>query len=159
MTGKKFAFRSGDGLRLSVVASTMIVLFGILGALWQSPALAGSEFSWQKDLQKGIGVAHTQHKFVLADVYTDWCGWCKRLDADTFSDHELQTFLNSNFVLVKVNAEDGGAGQKAASEYGVHGYPCGLVFNQDGRLVGRISGYKNASDYRDALTQIMNKGK
>lgn len=41
----------------------------------------------------------------LIDVYTDWCGWCKVMDKNTFSNAEVSTYLNKNFHSVKLNAE------------------------------------------------------
>jgi len=43
-------------------------------------------------------------KFIV-DVYTDWCGWCKRMDATTFSNKEVASYINENFYPVKFNAE------------------------------------------------------
>lgn len=42
---------------------------------------------------------------VFVDVYTDWCGWCKRLDANTFSHPEIVRYMDSMFIAVKLNAE------------------------------------------------------
>ncbi len=42
---------------------------------------------------------------VLIDVYTDWCGWCKRMDSVTFSDPNIVKYVNENFYAVKLNAE------------------------------------------------------
>lgn len=44
-------------------------------------------------------------KPMFIDVYTDWCGWCKRMDATTFQDASIAQYLNSNFYAVKLNAE------------------------------------------------------
>jgi thioredoxin-related protein len=44
-------------------------------------------------------------KKILIDVYTDWCGWCKRLDATTYKDPAVVKFMNENFYAVKLNAE------------------------------------------------------
>ena len=43
----------------------------------------------------------TGKKGVLVDVYTDWCGWCKVMDKQTFTDPEIQKALNENFHVVK----------------------------------------------------------
>lgn len=42
---------------------------------------------------------------VFVDVYTDWCGWCKRMDQTTFAHPEIIKYLNENFYAVKFNAE------------------------------------------------------
>ncbi|HPK09813.1 MAG TPA: DUF255 domain-containing protein [Saprospiraceae bacterium] len=44
-------------------------------------------------------------KKIFVDVYTDWCGWCKRMDKNTFSDPEIIKYMNENFYAVKLNAE------------------------------------------------------
>ncbi len=42
---------------------------------------------------------------IFIEVYTDWCGWCKRLDAVTFADSAVAQYLNENYYPVKFNAE------------------------------------------------------
>lgn len=44
-------------------------------------------------------------KPVFIDTYTDWCGWCKKMDQDTFSDPVIAELLNNKFYPVKFNAE------------------------------------------------------
>src|SRR5690606_27012707 len=44
-------------------------------------------------------------KSLFIDVYTDWCGWCKKMDNTTFKDKEVVSFLNDYFIPVKFNAE------------------------------------------------------
>ncbi len=46
----------------------------------------------------------TKKKFFI-DFYTDWCGWCKRMDSTTFSDPAVAKYMNENFYNVKFNAE------------------------------------------------------
>lgn len=133
-----------------VVMQTALAASALL--ITMATALANPDW---KDVSSGMQVAKQMHKYVLADVYTDWCGWCKKLDRDTFSDPDLSRFLDSKFVCVKANAEDNGPGQRLAAEYGVNGYPCALVFDQDGKLIGRVGGYKDAQGYESALTKIL----
>ena len=44
-------------------------------------------------------------KKLLVDLYTDWCGWCKVMDRQTYSKAEIANYINKNFYPVKLNAE------------------------------------------------------
>jgi thioredoxin-related protein len=46
-----------------------------------------------------------QPKKIFVDVYTDWCGWCKRMDQTTFKDSSLVAYMNEHFYAIKLNAE------------------------------------------------------
>tara|TARA_B100000683_G_C12505062_1_gene558872 strand:+ start:1700 stop:3121 length:1422 start_codon:yes stop_codon:yes gene_type:complete len=56
-------------------------------------------------LQEADSLYQTNPKPLFIDVYTDWCGWCKRMDATTFQDKSIANYLNTNFYPVKLNAE------------------------------------------------------
>jgi thioredoxin-related protein len=43
---------------------------------------------------------------IFVDVYTNWCGWCKKMDKTTFSDSLVQKYGKEKFYFVKLNAED-----------------------------------------------------
>jgi thioredoxin-related protein len=65
-------------------------------------------YTWEE----AIKAAKKSPKKVFVDVYTDWCGWCKRMDKTTFSDPTVAAYLNKNFYPVKFDAE-----QKEAVNY------------------------------------------
>ena len=44
-------------------------------------------------------------KKIIIDLYTDWCGWCKVMDKNTFTDSEVVSIINKNFSPLKFNAE------------------------------------------------------
>ncbi|MFC2090583.1 thioredoxin family protein [Bacteroidota bacterium] len=56
-------------------------------------------------LTEAIELNSIEPRKIIVDVYTDWCGWCKRMDATTFSNEEIAAYINENFYAVKFNAE------------------------------------------------------
>lgn len=56
-------------------------------------------------VQEAIEASKTQPKKIFFDVYTDWCGWCKRMDATTFQHPQIINYMNEHFYAVKFNAE------------------------------------------------------
>jgi thioredoxin-related protein len=46
-----------------------------------------------------------QPRKILIDVYTDWCGWCKKMDANTFDHPYISKYINEKYYAVKLNAE------------------------------------------------------
>lgn len=44
-------------------------------------------------------------KKVFVDVYTNWCGWCKKMDQATFQQAKIAQYMNEHFISVKFNAE------------------------------------------------------
>lgn len=63
-----------------------------------------SQINWIP-FEKAMQLSKEDGKPVLVDVYTDWCGWCKRLDATTYQDSTVVAYVNSHFHAVKFNAE------------------------------------------------------
>ncbi len=57
--------------------------------------------SWEEAIEKN---AHDQRK-ILVDVFTDWCGWCKKMDKATFQNPIIARYINENYYAVKFNAE------------------------------------------------------
>lgn len=56
-------------------------------------------------LEDALQQAKEQPKAIFIDVYTEWCGWCKRLDATTYQDSSFVQYINTNYYCVKLDAE------------------------------------------------------
>lgn len=67
-------------------------------------SLAQTEVQWMT-IEEAIEAQQVEKRKIFIDMYTDWCGWCKRMDATTFQDSEVVKKLNNDFYPVKFNAE------------------------------------------------------
>lgn len=65
---------------------------------------AQEQIRWHT-LNEAIELNKKEPRKFMVDVYTDWCGWCKRMDANTFSNEKIASYLNEHFYAVKFNAE------------------------------------------------------
>lgn len=117
-------------------------------------AASGSGLSWLKSVQPALAEANQSNRLVLIDLYTDWCGWCKKLDKDTYANPQVAQFIASRFVTVRMNAEDGGEGQSLATQLKVGGYPCTVILDANGKYRGRAYGYFTPQEFPDKLTKI-----
>lgn len=123
----------------------------------EAASSGSAESGWNTNFSESLDQAEKEHKLVLADFYTSWCGWCKRLDQTTFADPTFTQYLKEHYVAVKLNAEDHGEGQRTAEKNDVSAYPTGLVFAPNGKVVGRIFGYLNAPEYQAKLVKFAKK--
>jgi thioredoxin-related protein len=65
------------------------------------PASGIKWLTWQEATE----LSKAKPKKIFVDIYTDWCGWCKKMDATTFNDAKVVNYMNENFYAVKFNAE------------------------------------------------------
>ena len=72
-------------------------------------AISTIGFSQEKinwiDYPTAIELQKKDPKPIIVDVYTEWCGWCKKMDATTFSDPQVVKYMNENYYCVKFDAE------------------------------------------------------
>lgn len=57
------------------------------------------------DFESGYEKAKEEGKMIFVDAYTDWCGYCKKMDASTFKDEKVIDLLRNSFVAIKFNPE------------------------------------------------------
>ena len=69
-----------------------------------NPVLAQEKIKWMS-FEEAVEKAEKKPKHIFIDVYTDWCGWCKKMDASTFVDPVIVKLMNKHFYAVKFDAE------------------------------------------------------
>lgn len=115
-------------------------------------AQAAGGIKWAKSYSAAVAEAKATDKLVMIDFYTDWCGWCKRLDKDTYTDSRVIA-LAGRMIPVRVNAEK--EGLQAAQKYRITGFPAILFINGDSEVEGRINGYLPPASFSERMTQFV----
>ena len=86
---------------LAILAIPILILSAFTTA--QNPA-PKSELKWY-GWNEGYAKAVKEGKIVLVDAYTDWCGWCKKMDRDTYTNPNIIKKINEHFIPIKFNPE------------------------------------------------------
>ena len=112
------------------------------------------QLPWLQEYSDALKKAEAEKKPLLIDITTDWCGWSKKMERETFADPAVQKELRS-FVLVRFNPESSDKNQQLADSYGVDGYPTLIVANFRGEQIGETSGYSDAKDLLKFLRRFL----
>jgi thiol-disulfide isomerase/thioredoxin len=117
-----------------------ILLFSIIVSATEIHFLDNPK--WATVLEK----AKKENKPIFFDAYATWCGPCKQMDADTYTDDEVAKFYNENFINVKYDMEKG-EGPMLAERYFVTSYPNLLFIDKEGVLLHRGIGFMVGSKF------------
>ena len=98
---------------------------------------------WTILLQK----AKTQNKVIFVDAYTTWCGPCKTMAKEVFTDSTVAKLYNDHFINTQIDAERG-EGTTFARKYRIRAYPSLLFIDGDGEVVHRATGFHGVDDFK-----------
>lgn len=98
--------------------------------------------TWSEILE----LAKKENKPIFMDCYTVWCGPCKQMAANVFTNPEVAEYFNKNFINVKFDMEKG-EGIELKNRYSVSAYPTFLYIDPNGDVVNRLVGSMPAADF------------
>lgn len=147
----------------------LVILFGL--TVFLTNAQNNSEVNWVS-FEEAIELNKKESKKILVDVYTNWCGWCKKMEATTYKDPAIVDYINKNYYAVKLNAErkdtvklgeqifvnKNPEGKRSPHDLAISllngkmGYPSTVLLDENVQLLNPpISGYLDASSIEPIL--------
>ena len=145
---------------LLLTAVILIVAF-VPGAKKQSnstenkKAETGIQFI-EENWAKAVAEAKKQKKLIFIDAYTSWCGPCKMLKQNTFTDKAAGDFFNKHFINIALDMEKGD-GIAFAQKYQIAAYPTLLIMDADQKSVSVSEGYINPAQLIEFGKYVINK--
>ena len=129
-----------------------------------------SKVQWMS-FEEAVEKSKTEPRKLMIDLYTEWCGWCKRMDSDTFEDDFIAEYLNAHYYPVKFDAEykedivfngktykfikNGRRGyHELAAELanGRLSFPTTVFLDEKQRLIQPLPGYKDPVVFEQIIT-------
>ncbi|MCK9303909.1 MAG: DUF255 domain-containing protein [Bacteroidales bacterium] len=101
-----------------------------------------------------ISIAESRNKLIFLDCYTTWCGPCKGMASEVFTDKIVGEFMNGNFICTKRDMEKG-EGVELNTKYKsfIPGYPTYLLINSDGEVIYQAAGYMKAEKFIQSMKE------
>ena len=123
---------------------------GVLGAI--RDYRYGGDLVWAPGYQKGLAMAQSTHRPMLLSFHSSGCDWCRKMDAETFTDLHVVA-LSHAYVCVRIDAlRDPELSQK----FHVNEFTVTLIADEHGQTLDYLDGYTNAAELSNALLHNTN---
>ena len=134
--------------RLKRITIFLLVCF-ILNAATIESISAQSSIEWQP-YSNGMDSAKNNKKSVFLHFYAKWCGYCAKMEKESFQDNSIAEYLNENFISIRVDVDKE---QNIAEKYNVFALPTTYFFTSSGENLGSVPGYIS----KDRLMAMLKK--
>jgi thioredoxin-related protein len=149
---------------------TYMALIMVFGFLNLSVTGQGKEKIRWYNFEEAVELSSRNPKKILVDIYTDWCGFCKQMDAITFSNEQVAKYINEHYYAVKFNSEttdtiffqghqfiNEGNGRRSAHQLsiallqGKMSYPSVVYIDKDLALLTAVPGFRKPDQIEPIL--------
>ena len=116
------------------------------------PAPKPRAIQWRESYPKALEEASRSTRPILADFEADWCGWCKKLDRETFGNAEVIKLVETFFIPVRIDTDHQ---PEISAKFEVKGLPTILLLSAEGKELKRLSGFRPAEKFLTELRQAI----
>jgi len=119
--------------------------------------------SWPT-FDEAISTASQTGQPILIDIYAPWCGWCRKMQQDVYTDRDLVEYVQTNFAYGRLNIDDSNTlhtfqgytltSQELGYGLGAEGTPTSVFLTSDGTYIAKCPGYWGKDDFKTALRYV-----
>ena len=113
---------------------------------------SAQEVRWRLDYNSARREAQEKNLPIIVDFGTENCYWCNKLDSTTFHDPTVVATMNERFIPLRVDAQRNSALTDALR---IQAFPTVVLAASDGKILGTLEGYIDASRFHDHLQRIL----
>lgn len=135
---------------MAKIISLLLLLISFTGL---GQGIEFSELTWKEALAK----AKSENKLIFVDAYAKWCGPCKTMAAQTFTQKAAGDFFNANFINLKIDMEEPD-GRAFGNDFPVRAYPTLFFIDGNGKLVQRAVGMQRIDGLLALANEALAKG-
>ncbi len=128
-----------------IAAQGSLFAQGILAP--KSPA----KIQWVDSPATAVKQHHDTGRMLLIYVTADYCGYCRKMERETWSDPKVTQRVQESVVALKIDAEKH---PDLVQRLEIEGLPATLLFDKEGKLVQRLSGYSRTAKVMELLDSI-----
>lgn len=108
--------------------------------------------TFNTEVQPALEAAKAQGKPIFVYARSQVCGWCKKFEAETFTNKTVIKTLNENFILLSIDVYE----QRSESiNLKVRGTPAEIFLNENGIEIKRMPGYTETQPFLDIINEII----
>jgi len=131
---------------------TFAVMMLVAGSLVAGPV------KWENNLEAAQARARAEHKLIFCDLWTGWCGWCIKLQKDTFPSREGEEALSKVVALsvqTQTRAGEPTPYKHLEARYRVEAFPTLLILDAEGHEVARHAGYFPPREFKEWVNGVV----
>jgi thiol:disulfide interchange protein len=133
---------------ITTIAASILVSASTLTAGIKIP----ERLFMQLSLDQALAVAVKEKRIVFIDFCATWCGACKKLDEDTWSNARVIERLKMKTIPLKLDADEN---KFIVEKYKIAAYPTLLFLNPDGSVLARMVGYQIPTQFIENLQGVL----
>ena len=114
---------------------------------------------WQKgNFESILNKAKAEKKFIYVDIFATWCGLCKQMDAEVFTNPELGKIFNESFICYKIDGEKG-EGKDLVEYFELESYPTSMFVDGEWNVVLKLEGFRPKERLMEAAEKVKIRNK